>query len=78
MNTWLLEEAKVRFCEVVKHAILQGPQEITEAAVVVISKREYHRLVRSQTPSFVKFIRQSPLLDTKIIFKRNKSPTRKL
>ena len=61
MATWQLQEAKAHFSEVVKEAILHGPQNITlrgKAAVVVISQAEFNRL-RKPKLSFVEFIRQS-------------------
>ena len=80
MRNWQLQEAKARLSELIKQATSQGPQEITlrgESAVVVIDKREYDKLVQPKL-HFVKFIRQSPLMGTKIIFKRDKSLARKI
>ncbi|OGO92564.1 MAG: prevent-host-death protein [Coxiella sp. RIFCSPHIGHO2_12_FULL_44_14] len=78
MKTWQLQTAKARFSEVVKNATEQGPQEITlrgKSAVVVISKREYTRLIQPK-PTFVKFIRHSPLAKIKVRLARDTSLTR--
>ncbi|MDQ8040069.1 MAG: type II toxin-antitoxin system Phd/YefM family antitoxin [Cellulomonas sp.] len=78
MRAWQLQEAKARFSEVVKEASLHGPQEITlrgEPAVVMISKAEYNKMLKPK-PSFVDFIKASPLMDSGISLKRDSSVTR--
>ncbi|MGB6976848.1 MAG: type II toxin-antitoxin system Phd/YefM family antitoxin [Gammaproteobacteria bacterium] len=78
MRTWQLQGAKAHLSEVVKEAILHGPQEITlrgEPAVVVISKKEYSELVKPKL-SFVEFIRCSPLASSGINLERDASLVR--
>lgn len=78
MRTWKLQDAKARLSEVVKEATMHGPQVITlrgQAAVVVISKEEYNKFIKPR-PSFVDFIRHSPLSKMNIDIKRDNSLTR--
>ena len=72
---WQLQEAKNRFSEVVNKAIEEGPQTVTrhgEEIVVILSKAEYNRLVKSQT-SLLEFFRQSPLVGTELELERDSS-----
>jgi antitoxin Phd len=74
-DIWQLQEAKNRFSEVVKKALNEGPQTVTrhgEEAVVIISKGEYDRLVRSKT-SLLDFFRQSPLVGIELDLSRDQS-----
>ena len=80
MNTWQLQEAKAHFSKVVNEAIKHGPQLITLRgipAVIVISQVEFER---SQKPklSFVKFMRQSPLVGLNLDLKRDTSLPREV
>jgi antitoxin Phd len=78
MKSWQLQDAKAQLSKVVKEAMTHGPQEISvrgESAVIVISRKTYDQLVKPK-PSFVEFIRQSPLVNTKIRLDRDKSLTR--
>lgn len=80
MKTWQLQEAKAHLSEVVKHATTGHPQEITlrgEPAVVVISKKQYLKLVKPK-PSLVNFMQNSPLYGLKVNITRNVTPTRKI
>jgi len=80
MGQWQLQEAKARLSELVRASTEEGPQEITvrgRAAVVVISKAEYERL-RNKKPSFVEFMRQSPLVGIELDIRRDRSPARKI
>ena len=75
---WQLQEAKARLSELVKSALRQGPQQITEhgqPAAVVLSRADYDRLTK-KLPGFVKFMQKSPLKGTAIKLKRDKSLTR--
>ncbi len=75
MNTWQLQHAKAHFSEVVRNATVEGPQKITlrgEPIAVVISKTEFDKLVKPK-PSFVEFMRKSPLTGVKLDIRRNKS-----
>jgi len=78
MRSWQLQEAKAHLSQVVKEAMLHGPQEISlrgEPAVIVISKTEYDKLAKPK-PSFVEFMRQSPLTGINLKLKRDDSSTR--
>ena len=80
MGQWQLQEAKARLSELVRASTDEGPQEITvrgRAAVVVVSKAEYERL-RNKKPSFVEFMRQSPLVGIELDIRRDRSPARKV
>jgi prevent-host-death family protein len=72
---WQLQEAKNRFSELVNRAIEEGPQTVTrhgEEIVVVLSKAEYNRLLKSQT-SLLEFFRQSPLVGIELDLERDPS-----
>ena len=74
-SIWQLQEAKNRFSEVVNKALEEGPQTVTrhgEEIVIVLSKAEYNRLVKSQT-SLLEFFRQSPLVGTELELERDSS-----
>jgi prevent-host-death family protein len=80
MRSWKLQDAKARFSEVVKDATNDGPQEITlrgVATVVVISKTEYDKLLKPK-PSFLEFMRHSPLVNANILIKRDPSLNREI
>lgn len=80
MRRWQLQEAKARLSEVVKSSGETGPQEITvhgRPAAVVLSKDDYDRL-RSEKPSFIEFIRRSPLVGANLNVRREKSLTRRV
>lgn len=78
MKQWQLQEAKARFSEVVKSSLEKGPQEITvhgKPAAVVVSKYDYDRLTGSK-PSFLEFLRNSPLAGLKLVVRRDRTPAR--
>jgi len=78
MTRWQLQEAKARFSEVVKSSRDEGPQEITvhgKPAAVLLSKADYDRLV-SKKPSFVDFLRRSPLVGIELDLERDRSASR--
>ena len=78
MKNWQLQDAKARFSEVVKNALTEGPQRITvrgTPAVVVVARAEYERLAKPK-PSFVDFMRRSPLAGVRLDLRRDKSPMR--
>lgn len=75
---WQLQEAKARLSELVKSAQQKGPQQITvhgKPAAVVLSCTDYDRLIMEK-PSFLAFMKQSPLKGIKLTVKRDKSTTR--
>ena len=72
-SIWQLQEAKNRFSEVVNKALEEGPQTVTrhgEEIVIILSKAEYNRLVKSQT-SLLEFFRQSPLVGIELELERD-------
>lgn len=78
MRQWQLQEAKARLSDVVRAAGQQGPQEITvrgEPAVVVVSRKDYDHLA-GRRPSFVEFLRASPLVGARIRLERDRSVVR--
>jgi antitoxin Phd len=78
MPSWQLQEAKARFSELVRSAEDDGPQEITvhgRPAAVVLSKTDFDRL-QKEKPSFVEFMRRSPLAGTDLKIRRDRSPVR--
>lgn len=80
MKRWQLQEAKARLSKLVREAVMKGPQEITvrgEPAAVVLSKAEYERLSKPR-PSFVKFLRKSPLFRMELNIIRNRSSVREV
>ncbi len=81
MTSWQLQEAKARLSELVRSAELKGPQEITvrgEPTVVVLSRRDYDRLQRRKKPSFVEFMRGSPLVGIELDLDRDRRPAREV
>jgi prevent-host-death family protein len=80
VRRWQLQEAKARLSELVKSSQSEGPQEISvrgEAAVVVLSKRDFERL-RQRKPSLVEFLRRSPLAGVNLQLQRDRKPARKV
>jgi antitoxin Phd len=80
MAQWQLQEAKARFSELVRAARERGPQTVTvrgEAAVVVLSQRQYSSLqTRAKQPSLADVMRNSPLVGVALDVARDRSPTR--
>jgi antitoxin Phd len=77
MQTWQLQDAKARLSEVIKRAVNEGPQEITvrgEPTAVVLSAEEFRKLKvpAKPKPSFVEFMRASPLYGVEIDLTRDK------
>ena len=81
MQSWQMQTAKARLAEVVKHAIADGPQEITvhgRSVAVVISPELFDRL-RGNQSSLVDFMQQSPLYGSDDIeFERDRSLPREV
>lgn len=78
MQTWKLQDAKAKLSEVVKDATTDGPQMITlrgQPVVVVISIDAFDKLMHPK-PTFVAFMRQSPLAQVQIDIERDQSLTR--
>lgn len=78
MKAWQLQEAKAHLSEMVQEAINHGPQEITlrgKPAAIIISIKEYQKLTKPK-PSFVEFMRSSPLVGVELDLTRDQSLTR--
>lgn len=69
MRTWALQDAKARFSELVKRALMEGPQEVTRhghPAVVVVPALDYFRLSqRRETLS--QFFASAPRIELNIV-----------
>lgn len=81
MQIWQMQEAKARLSEVVKKAVTEGPQDITQhghSVAVMLSRTDFDRLAGTGE-SLVDFLRRSPLygLDD-LSIERDKSPTREV
>ncbi|VAX36946.1 hypothetical protein MNBD_UNCLBAC01-1839 [hydrothermal vent metagenome] len=79
-NAWKLQDAKNCFSAVVKEAMEHGPQKVTRRgleAVVVISAKDYKRLIKPST-NLVNFFQKSPLYGVELDFKRHKGTARKV
>ena len=75
MATWQLRDAKARFCELLRQAREGEPQQITvhgRPAAVVLSQEDYERL-KAPKPSFVDFMRASPLVGVELEAERDNS-----
>jgi prevent-host-death family protein len=62
VTRWQVQEAKQRFSEVVRRAMVEGPQTVTrrgEEVVVVLSSEQYRRLSSSK-PDFKTFLLSGP------------------
>jgi prevent-host-death family protein len=74
-NTWIFQDAKNRFSEIVDLAITQGVQIVTrrgKEVVAVIPYEEYERLIR-RTGSLAQFLLTSPLSGSELKIERNKN-----
>ena len=73
---WKLADAKNRFSEVVRRALLEGPQRVhrRKDSVVVISETEYLRLT-GESPSFGTFLLDGPDMEG-LDLERDRSPLR--
>jgi prevent-host-death family protein len=75
---WKLADAKNKLSEVVRRALVEGPQRIERRgeAVVVLSARDYARLTGTR-PSFVEFLRSAEGLSD-LDLTRDRAPLRDL
>jgi len=79
MKHWQLQEAKARLSELVR-AAAEEPQQITvhgRPAVVLVSQEHYEDLIGDK-PTFVEFLRRSPLVGVPLSIERSASRTRRL
>ncbi|MBS0185745.1 MAG: type II toxin-antitoxin system Phd/YefM family antitoxin [Proteobacteria bacterium] len=73
MQTWQLQNAKLRLSEVVRLCIQKGPQVLIvrgKEEAILISKKEYERLIGPKL-NFFDFMRQSPLKSLDITFEKD-------
>jgi antitoxin Phd len=66
---WQLQDAKANLSQVVNKALEEGPQRITRhgrAAAVLVSERDFERLVARKRDSLVDFFARSPLGELEI------------
>jgi prevent-host-death family protein len=76
---WQLHKAKARLSELVRLANNAGPQEITvraRPAAVLLSKADFDRLLQQSRPTFIEFLRRSPLVGIDLEIHRDRSPVR--
>jgi antitoxin Phd len=76
MRNWQMQQAKARFSELITKVETEGPQEITKRGkpvVIIISFDDFEKLQAKPKPSFVEFMRNSPLVGVKLDLKRDKS-----
>jgi antitoxin Phd len=76
MKNWQLQQAKAHFSELIKKAGNEGPQGITvrgKPEAIIISIHDFKKLVSKPKPSFVEFMRRSPLVGMRLNLKRDKS-----
>lgn len=78
--SWLLQDAKARFSELVRRAKTDGPQRVTvhgREEVVVISAAEYRRLKGERSgASLIEAMQASPNRDLEIAPARSAMPVR--
>ena len=61
---WQLQDAKANFSQVVNRALEDGPQRITRhgrGAAVILSERDFERLIARKRGSLSEFLARSPL-----------------
>ena len=75
--SWQLAEAKSKFSEVVRKALLEGPQRITrrDEAVMLISETEYRRLT-GKKKSLIEYLSSAPDGFNELALARDKSGMR--
>jgi prevent-host-death family protein len=80
LHSWLLQDAKARFSELVRKARGEGPQLVTlhgRPAVVVIDAEEYQRVSGGKNGrALIDAMRASPLRDTELTPGRAAMPVR--
>lgn len=66
---WQLQDAKAHLSQVVNRAVEFGPQRITrhgKGAAVLLSERDYERLVARSRGTLAEFLARSPLAEVEI------------
>jgi prevent-host-death family protein len=81
MSSWQMQTAKARFSDLVKHAAMEGPQDITlhgNSVAVVVSRELFDRLSGNEQ-SLADFMRASPFFGRDDIeFERNRGLPREI
>ncbi len=79
-DTWQIQEAKAHFSKLINSLELNGLQRITkqgEEVAIVMSKKEYEKLVRPKT-TLIEFFENSPLSEIDMDFQRSKDEMREI
>ncbi|CAN5840338.1 hypothetical protein BH20GEM1_BH20GEM1_17990 [soil metagenome] len=79
MKRYQLQEAKAKLSQLVRDAE-DEPQQISvhgKPVAVVVSQEKYEKLTGNK-PTFVQFLRRSPLVGVDLSIERNKSKTQRL
>jgi prevent-host-death family protein len=81
MNSWQIQHAKAQLSTVLRHAEIEGPQEITNhgpSVAILLSRADYDRLTRTNK-TLVEFMQNLPLFNNEdISIERNISLTREI
>lgn len=77
-DTWQIQEAKAHFSKLINSLETNGLQKITkqgEEVAIVMSKKEYEKLVRPKT-TLIEFFANSPLSEIDLDIERSKDEMR--
>lgn len=75
MKVWQLQEAKAQLSKVVRLCMAKKPQIISvhgKEEIIMMALDDYKKLV-SKKPSFIEFMKKSPLKGVKLDLERDKS-----
>jgi prevent-host-death family protein len=78
MRYWQLQEAKAKLSELVHLTLEKGPQGISvrgKEEVVLLSKKTYETIT-GKKPSFIAFLKESPLRGLSLDLERDRSHLR--
>ena len=79
-QTWTVAKAKAKFSEVIKRAMVDGPQTITRngrTAAVIVGADEWQRKTK-RVGNLAEFFAQSPLRESGLKIRRIKDRPRKI
>jgi prevent-host-death family protein len=65
MNSWQIQKAKIQLSTVLRHAEIEGPQEITNhgrSVAILLSRADYDRLTVTNK-TLLEFMQNSPLFN---------------
>ena len=77
-DRWQIQEAKTHFSKLINSLETNGLQKITKQGkdvAVIMSKKEYDKLIRPKT-TLVEFFENSPLSEIDLDFQRSKDEMR--